>query len=350
MTTTLPLGQNPLSWSCATCNAQNEVKSVVCRICNLPPPKPGMWTCEHCSYFNSDQLLACDVCYMSRTMVKDLPFLWEWAPNPDQWISYDLPTASAIEETYQKGQACVMHLTHGPYFSRRPLQYGLKMDPAHQSFWQFNTMTGRPRRVRRWAVDDVTVAVRAEEVEAGDQCVICQESVTSQTDMKHARKAKDGKRLMTDDSLSTRASPSDTDSSVPESEECDLDQNESAIDSLTDSESTELSSISCSEDESGGDSDDESIFDAECESDDDEDWVFNAINTIRTLAQKPSTTTTSTGTSKYALTPEKISEMGDKVVRLRGCRGHYFHQGCIVPYVRLRKACPVCFTSVRVVN
>ncbi|CAG8545514.1 8597_t:CDS:2 [Paraglomus occultum] len=113
------------------------------------------------------------MCYRNRTEAKDLPVQWEWRANPDQWIPYDLASASELEDAYQQNKP-VCKPAKG-YFSAISYRYEVHFNYATRRFVQYNLSTGGTRRVRRMANDDNSILqpVAFSELNQDDTCAIC---------------------------------------------------------------------------------------------------------------------------------------------------------------------------------
>jgi len=129
------------------------------------------WTCEHCTWVNKDFDIACTMCYITHSGARNLPFQWEWQPNPDQWIPYDKLSSAQIEAAYQAGLPNVT-LTAG-YFRFLGGRHILHMDHLTRKFEQENTSTRKIRSVRRIADDDNSILMPVTSIDAESICAIC---------------------------------------------------------------------------------------------------------------------------------------------------------------------------------
>ncbi|KAJ3182907.1 hypothetical protein HDU85_002510 [Gaertneriomyces sp. JEL0708] len=139
----------------------------------------AFWACDDCSFINVDQVLACGMCLQVRVSAKDMDYQWEWAPHPEQWIPYDIPTAAHLEQHYQ-AKATTAKLSKGPYFSLCPRQYSFLFDYANRKFYQVNNQSGTLRPARRRDKNDGIQVVTRNVLTEEDRCVICQERFDEQ--------------------------------------------------------------------------------------------------------------------------------------------------------------------------
>lgn len=125
----------------------------------------GDWTCEMCTMGNPQANLLCFMCQSPRIALKDVDTKWEWHPNPQQWLSYDLDAITQIEQAYSANETTV-ELTAG-YFQTRA-GYVIDFERMVQI-----SPTGNERPIRRVGNDEIFDAVEFG-TEGFEMCVICQ--------------------------------------------------------------------------------------------------------------------------------------------------------------------------------
>ncbi|TPX70609.1 hypothetical protein SpCBS45565_g01599 [Spizellomyces sp. 'palustris'] len=114
------------------------------------------------------------MCYQTRVSAKDLAYKWEWAPNPEQWIPYDTPTAALIEQAFSSRLKSTT-LNVGPYFMMYPRTYTFHFDYENGNCYQRNKSSDMCRTARRRTGEEKMKKIDSKLVEKGDRCVICQE-------------------------------------------------------------------------------------------------------------------------------------------------------------------------------
>jgi len=125
------------------------------------------WTCEMCTMANEPGNMVCFMCQSPRIQLKDLSVKWEWHPNPDQWLAYDLDSIMEIENAYKNEETSV-NLTRGWFAAHR----GYIIDFSKNVQISPN---GNERPIRRIGNDDESIFICVKAGEEGyDKCVICQ--------------------------------------------------------------------------------------------------------------------------------------------------------------------------------